>query len=105
MKIIGTGENGSYLISATKEEIANLWGYNAYNESSSSCYTIGTEIKVAECWKKLRYLTENKEVLQAATDKLRNIADHLEVMNPIVQDALSANPKLQPQVRAIRMED
>lgn len=104
MKIIGTTGSG-VLIDATKEEIANLWGYNKANDVSASTFSIGTEIKVAECWQRLKYLTDNKTILQASADKLREIASHLEVINPVVEDALSANPKLQPQVRAVRMED
>ena len=104
MKVIGTTSTG-LLIDASKDEVANLFGHNGTSNAPSVCFYVGTEIKVADAWKKLRYLSENKVILQATADKLRETANHLDVLNPVIDDALSENPKLQPQVRAIRFDE
>lgn len=91
MKIIGQTDGG-LLISATKNEIANLLGF--YYTGSQSCPELvaGLEIRVSDMYGQLSALNSNKKELSQLANKLRSVADLLELNDPLYRK-LAAVPE------------
>lgn len=87
MKIIGEAEGGAMLISATKDELANLVGF--YYAGSAACpdFKPGMKIEIAGMFNQLHELGRKKEMLGKLAAELRILASHMELRNPIVAEA------------------
>lgn len=86
MKIIGKTETG-FILEAKEDELANFIGY--YYAGESDAYThlhIGTEIKVAEMYHKLRRLHADRGNLEKISDMLIGVAGMLSSTSPIVEE-------------------
>jgi hypothetical protein len=84
MKIIGKTAEG-LLLSASKDELANMVGF--YWSGSEGCPPLepGAEIKCAAMFDQLRTLASNQKALGDIATKLRMVADLLELNDPLVQ--------------------
>lgn len=80
MNIIGTSSAG-FLISASKDEIAELMGF--YWSGSNGCphIAVGSEIPVAKMFTHIEFLKSSGGKLNALAAELRVIADAVEVRN------------------------
>ena len=70
MKIVGKGQDGKFLIEASKDEIANLFGEYYYSDSfrkEHGVIDIGSEIDVTTAYRKLSALLKYSSSL----DKLK----------------------------------
>ena len=87
MKIIGTHENG-YIIDMSKTEMSNLIGY--YSEYSEEFRGMklksGDEINVDKMYRQLYTLSHKKQELAQTVMALRNMADLLEPVTPIIEN-------------------
>lgn len=88
MKIIGVTEKG-YIIDANADEIANLTGYySEYSEKFNKKLKAGDEIKVDEMYKQLYHLSKKRTELAQTVKTLRNLADLLEPVCPVIERAI-----------------
>lgn len=87
MKIIGATEDG-VLISAKRQEVAQLIGF--YYHGASGCPEIipGLEIKVSDMYEQLKTLGNNSDTLKDVAAKLRVVADLLTLQDPVVKRIL-----------------
>ena len=83
MEIIGTSLRETIILTATRDEIANLIGY--YYPGSDGCprLDVGLKIKVSEMYHRLRSLADRKDTVASAAKMLRAYADMLELVPPI----------------------
>lgn len=84
MKIIGQTDR-TYIIEASKDEIANLIGY--YYTGSDGCPHLkpGDQIQVSAMYSKLSALKNNRWQLNSAISYLEGIAKSLELLKPIIE--------------------
>lgn len=86
MKIIASTKGG-FLLEATSTEIANLIGY--YTEYDSGFnrreLQIGDELKISEMFRQLYSLSKNLPLLSKTAAEFRNLAELLEVKDPILR--------------------
>jgi hypothetical protein len=88
MKIIGTTENG-YLIDATKSEIAHLSGYySQFDDKIKDKVKVGADINISKMFNQLYDLSSNQKRLKGTISTLRNLADLLEPVCPIIEDSI-----------------
>lgn len=89
MKIIGKTQQG-LLLSATKDELANMVGF--YYSGLQGCpeFNPGVEIELHKMYSQLRSLQQNEKELGAIATKLRMVADLLQLNDPIVQEKINA---------------
>jgi hypothetical protein len=86
MKVLGKSSN-TYILEATQIEIANLIGYY-YHGDCSGIIIPGAEIQISPMYKQLYNLKENQPELQKIVTTLRNLADSLEPVCPIIEAAI-----------------
>lgn len=100
MKIIGKTEN-EFILTASKEEIANLIGYyndyhlpnRRYNHGGYEKLMIGDEIKVAAMFRHLHSLQSAGSDIAAVVAKIRTAADLLETLpDPVTEVKVQPDP-------------
>lgn len=85
MKIIAKTSNG-FLFEASETEIANLAGfYHEYDSGFSRKLEIGDALKISEMFQQLYQLKKNLPLLSKTAAEFRNLADLLEVKDPILR--------------------
>ena len=82
MKIVAQTNKG-WMLESSKEEVNNLIGYYSHNPETAFL-GIGSEIRIAEMFKQLSYLERNRKELQHLAKTLREYADNLEAVRPIL---------------------
>lgn len=87
MKIIGATENG-YIIDADANEVANLIGYYSKYTKDFVKPKVGDEIQVDAMFKQLHTLANKKNDLSQTVKTLRNIAELLEPVCPIIEKSI-----------------
>lgn len=94
MKIIGTTVSG-YLLEANKNEVANLIGYyNEYDQrEKGKSLHIEDEIKIDAMYKQLYNLRTNQPELKKIVGTLRNLANLLEPVCPVIESAIKNSIK------------
>lgn len=85
MLIIGDSKDG-YIISATKDEVANLVGYyGKYTDGFSSMnLKVGCQIKISEMYNQLRNLSFKEEELEEVRKILSGVINNLNTIDPII---------------------
>ena len=84
MKIIGKTENG-YIVEASKDDVANLVGYHGQYDTKYKPLSVGDEILVSKMFRQLYELKNNQPELQKVVGTLRNLADLLEPVCPVIE--------------------
>lgn len=86
MKVIAKTKDG-YLLEASETEIANLIGYYSQYESGFDRrgLNIGDSLKISEMFQQLYSLKKNLPLLSKTAAEFRNLADLLEVKDPILR--------------------
>ena len=82
MKIVAQTNKG-WMLESSKEEVNNLIGYYSHNPETAFL-GIGSEIRVATMFNQLYYLERNKRELRYLAEKLREYANNLEAVRPIL---------------------
>lgn len=86
MIVIGKTENG-YILEASRGEVAHLIGY--YSEyDKESRVNVGDEIQVNKMFNQLYELKDNAPELNKVVKTLRNLADLLEPVCPVIEKAV-----------------
>lgn len=85
MKIIGVTTNG-FILESSRDEVANLLGfYSGYSEKAKvGELKSGAYIKVAEMYSQLYQLAGAKKKIVEAQKQLREVADRLDPLVPII---------------------
>lgn len=85
MKIIGESDMG-FIISADRDEIANLTGYySQYNyDKEQQLPKVGDEIRVHEMYRRLYVLAQRRGEIKTAQKMLRDAANELELVDPLI---------------------
>lgn len=86
MKVIGESED-SFIIEASKNEIANLIGYYSKYDSKFKI-NAGDQINISDMFKQLYNLEHNKPELSKVVNTLRNLADSLEPVCPVIEKSV-----------------
>ena len=84
MKIIGTDNNGQYVLTATGDEVAYISGHS----SRSVSIIVGDTINVSAIYHRLIFLQEAEEDLDKAQIDLRRIADLLDPISQTIAHTL-----------------
>ena len=84
MRILGAAANDELLLSASKQEIANLIGYGFSGQSGMPPLKPGLEIRVHAMFEQLRTLKYHEDRLAKVAAELRAYADRLEAVEPVV---------------------
>lgn len=75
MKIIGNTEGNQLLLTAKKEEIYNLVGFNSqYDDGAPKEFRIGCEIDVHKMFSQLNELANSKQDMEKIAKDLRKVA-------------------------------
>ena len=82
MKIVAQTNKG-WMLESSKEEVNNLIGYY-FQGSEVANLRIGSEVRVATMFSQLYYLERNKRELKYLAEKLREYANNLEAVRPIL---------------------
>jgi len=82
MKIVAQTNKG-WMLESSKEEVNNLIGYYFPGSEVTSLH-IGSEVRVATMFSQLYYLERNKRELKYLAEKLREYANNLEAVRPIL---------------------
>jgi hypothetical protein len=86
MKILGKTEDG-YILEAHSDEVANLIGYySKYNENFK--VQVGDEIRINEMYHQLYTLQHKQPELQTIVSTLKNLADLLEPVCPVIENVM-----------------
>lgn len=89
MKVIGKSKDG-FILQATETEVANLIGY--YSERSDGFKVKpGDEINVHDMFQTLYQMDSHAKEIELIQRKLREIADNLEPVVPILREVKEAN--------------
>lgn len=86
MKIIGTHESG-YIIDVPKDEMANLVGYYSHYDEKFRGVELraGDEVEISNMYRQLYTLSNKKQELTQTVKALRNMADLLEPVAPVIE--------------------
>lgn len=83
MKIIGTTKDG-FLLTANKNELKKL--ADCYYERKRSIeIEVGQEIPISDMYDQIRFLTEHKNTIEQAKEKLMKVVENLEMIKPFVE--------------------
>jgi hypothetical protein len=82
MKIIGESTE-SFIIEASKNEVANLLGYYSKYSDRKPPVVVGNEIKINEMYTQLYELSRRKDDLKKMHDSLIEYASYLLEIDPI----------------------
>ena len=82
MEIIAQTNEG-WILKSSKEEINNLLGYYFQGSEVANLH-IGSDVRVATMFNQLYYLERNKRELKYLAEKLREYANNLEAVRPIL---------------------
>ncbi len=91
MKVIGTTKDG-YMITATRDEVANLLGFYFGGQEGCPRIAPGDEIETAGMFHQLYDLARKKDSLTDVAKELRTVAALLEARNPIIAGAVDEEP-------------
>lgn len=83
MKIIGESREG-YIIEASKDEVANLIGYYSKYDDKFKI-SVGDKINISGMYQQLYNLKNNQPRLKEIVKTLRNLADLLEPVCPVIE--------------------
>jgi len=84
MKIIGEGP-GHKIVTMTTGELSNLIGYYYVGDGNCPPLKVGDEIFISSIYMKLYKIQHNKKTTDNAVRELREMADSLELLSPILQ--------------------
>jgi len=84
VKIIGESRNG-YILEVSKDEVANLIGYSSQYNTKYKPLSVGDEVLVSKMFRQLYDLQNNQPELQKVVGTLRNLADLLEPICPVIE--------------------
>jgi hypothetical protein len=84
MKVIGKTENG-YIIEASRDDVANLVGYNSQYSTGYKSLSVGDEILVSKMFRQLYDLEHHQPELQKVVNTLRGMADLLGPVCPVIE--------------------
>jgi len=82
MKIIGKGQNGKFLIEASTDEIANLFGEYYYRETMKKAgikIEPGLEIKIDIAYRKLSVLLKRQKEFNQLKQDLQTAINNIEI--------------------------
>lgn len=99
MKIIGTNDNGGFIITAHKDELANLIGYYGYLSipdvrRSGGRLQVGDEIKVDEMYAQLYRLARLSGEADQAKKCLAAAIELFTVIDPVVMKIIEKEKKV-----------
>ena len=85
MKIIGMSDS-SYIIEASKDEVANLIGYSSdYDRRNKGReLRVGENVCVSQMFEYLYKLGDGRRKLKEAAENLRAIAASVELVSPLI---------------------
>lgn len=89
MNIIGTAVDGSFIVTATLNELARVAGaYNArYGYTATPAIKVGARIDVAAMYDRLIALRAAESELAKAQNTLRAVADLIDPIRPTIIEA------------------
>lgn len=94
MRIIGKTDDG-FILQATCDEVANFAGYYyAYSGEAKAHHfkpDVGVEIAIGEMYQQLYSLAGAIAKVRCAQSNLRAVADLLEPVCPLIQEAISVD--------------
>lgn len=100
MKIIGQTAEG-FLLSASRNECANIVGF--YYTGADGCprFEPGMEIAIAAMFTQLYEFKKNEKALTQIASKLRAVADVLELNDPVIEKLTAeSHPAVVPDRQA-----
>ena len=84
MKIIGKTAEG-YILESSADELAEFIGfYSHWQMEKGTRLEVGMEIQVHKMYKQLNALAGNQKALASMAAQIRNVADLLEVHDPVI---------------------
>lgn len=89
MKIIGEskkGYNAEYIITISKNELANLIGYYYGGAEGCPIFETGDELPISEIFQRLYNLKRSESNIQTVISTLSHMTDDLNLINPIIKN-------------------
>ncbi len=96
MKVIGTAGEG-YILSATRDEVANLIGY--FSGYDVKQLQVGDNIRIGSMYHQLRNLQNKRAELENIQKTLRMTADLLTAVQPLIP-AVTAEPDKKEETKS-----
>jgi hypothetical protein len=86
VKIIADVSSDTVLVSASKEELAKICGFNALHHMGDRGkeLRIGTEINVADLWKVVQIARKRESEIESIANHLRTTADNVDQINALL---------------------
>lgn len=89
MKIIAAVNEGEYLIQASKDELAQILGFNgAYYLKEGNKLAVGREIKVSPLYQALQVSRQRKTEIATLADQLRKVAGRVDSINQALAEPI-----------------
>jgi hypothetical protein len=83
MKIIGQTEDG-FLISASRDEIANLVGFYFGGADGCPQIKVGVEIPINKLWTRLYTLQQSEGIIRSLAQNLESFARDIKETQPLI---------------------
>lgn len=90
MKVIGKTESG-FILSAEKNEIANLIGYYSGYSEGLPKLSVGSEIDVHSMYQQLYVLSAHNKSIKDVQKKLSDIVSGLDEVKPVISTVSGNN--------------
>lgn len=91
-KIIAKAERSNYLVEMTGTEIAQILGPGYIHQVGDAALKTGAEIPVGEIWSRYNHLGRIQRTLSGAAGELRQVADWLDTVPPLVEPPEEKKP-------------